>query len=181
MSFISNVYMIKTLEQPKGLSVQESKKYRNISESTIYESCFEENFGQNAFIYSEDLQKTENLDKANDELLAVLKEFISEKPKDNTFCKIVDNTIVISKDYFKKYKQEKISQLKTAVSKLTEKNYEQTKYELQNILNSSDCYVFPAKNDDSSFIQSVDKWIEYCLDRNNNTIIQVVGTFEVKE
>lgn len=173
--------MIKTLEQPKGLSLEETQKYRDVNESVIYESCFEENFGQNAFIYSEDLHNTQHLTEAGNTLFEILKDLINESLEDKTFCEAINNTIVIKKGYLKKYKQEKINELKKAVDKLKPENYWQVKYELQNILRSEDCHVFPTTDSDSSFIQPIDKWIEYCAYPDRNTIIQVVGAFEVKE
>ena len=51
MSFVSNVYIIKTLSTAKALTLQEGQVYRDVSEMDIYsDTYFTACFGEGAFI-----------------------------------------------------------------------------------------------------------------------------------
>ena len=59
MSFLSNVYIIKTLSTDKALTLQESQVYRDISEMDIYsDTYFTACFGEGAYACMDELQDT---------------------------------------------------------------------------------------------------------------------------
>ena len=62
MSFVSNVYIIKTLSTAKALTLQEGQVYRDVSEMDIYsDTYFTACFGEGAYACMDELQDTEAL------------------------------------------------------------------------------------------------------------------------
>lgn len=62
MSFVSNVYIIKTLSTAKALTLQEGQVYRDISEMDICnDTYFTACFGEGAYACMDELQDTEAL------------------------------------------------------------------------------------------------------------------------
>ena len=56
MSFVSNVYIIKTLSAAKALTLQESQVYRDVSEMDIYsDTYFTACFGEGAYACMDEL------------------------------------------------------------------------------------------------------------------------------
>ena len=73
MSFVSNVYIIKTLSTAKALTLQESQVYRDISEIDIYsDTYFTACFGEGAYACMDELQDTEALADATEKFFELV-------------------------------------------------------------------------------------------------------------
>ena len=105
MSFVSNVYIIKTLSTAKALTLQESQVYRAVSEMDIYsDTYFTACFGEGAYACMDELQDTEALADAT----ARFYELVNAHA-DATVCELHNNVIIIKRGYLKQYFDNKIA------------------------------------------------------------------------
>ena len=176
MSFVSNVYIIKTLSTAKALTLQESQVYRDISEMDIYsDTYFTACFGENVYACMDELQDTEALADAAESVYEIVKAYADE-----TVCELQDNVIIIRNGYLKKYFNKKIVGLKEIVDKATDENYLKVKYQLKDYLESIDEHVYPTQDSKGHFIQSLNSWLENYLEAEKDTYVQIVGQFSVR-
>lgn len=173
MSFVSNVYIIKTLSTAKALTLQEGQVYRDISAMDIYsDTYFTACFGEGAYACMDELQDTEALADAT----ARFYELVNVP----TVCELKNNVIVIKRGYLKQYFDNKIAGLKNILDKTTGKDYLKVKYQIKDYLESIDEHVYPTQDSKGHFIQSVDSWLENYLEADKDTYIQIVGQFSVR-
>lgn len=176
MSFVSNVYIIKTLSTAKALTLQEGHVYRDISEMDICnDTYFTACFGEGAYACMDELQDIEALADAT----ARFYELVNVHA-DATVCELKNNVIVIKRGYLKQYFDNKIAGLKNIIDKATGKDYLKVKYQIKDYLESIDEHVYPTQDSKGHFIQSVDSWLENCLEADKDTYIQIVGQFSVR-
>ena len=92
MSFVSNVYIIKTLSTAKALTLQESQLYRDISEMDICsDTYFTACFGEGAYACMDELQDTEALADATERFFELVNAYA-----DATVCELNNNVIIIT-------------------------------------------------------------------------------------
>ena len=95
MSFLSNVYIIKTLSTDKALTLQESQVYRDISEMDIYsDTYFTACFGEGAYACMDELQDTEALADAVARFYELFNAY-----EDANLCELHNNVITINFSY----------------------------------------------------------------------------------
>lgn len=166
MSFLSNVYIIKTLSTDKALTLQESQVYRDISEMDIYsDTYFTACFGEGAYACMDELQDTEALADAVARFYELFNAYA-----DANLCELHNNVITIKRGYLKQYFDNKIVGLKNIIDKAAGKDY----------LESIDEHVYPTQDSKGHFIQSIDSWLENYLEADKDTYIQIVGQFSVR-
>lgn len=91
MSFLSNVYIIKTLSTAKALTLQESQVYRDISEMDIYsDTYFTACFGEGAYACMDELQDKEALADATEKFFELVNAYA-----DANVCELHNNVITI--------------------------------------------------------------------------------------
>lgn len=138
MSFLSNVYIIKTLSTAKALTLQESQVYRDISEMDIYsDTYFTACFGEGAYACMDELQDTEALADA----VARFYELVNAYA-DANLCELHNNVITIKRGYLKQYFDNKIVGLKNIIDKAAGKDYLKVKYQLKDYLESIDEHIY---------------------------------------
>lgn len=166
MSFLSNVYIIKTLSTAKALTLQESQVYRDISEMDICsDTYFTACFGEGAYACLDELQDAEALADA----VARFYELVNAYA-DANLCELHNNVITIKRGYLKQYFDNKIVGLKNIIDKAAGKDY----------LESIDEHVYPTQDSKGNFIQSLDSWLENYLEADKDTYIQIVGQFCIR-
>lgn len=176
MSFVSNVYIIKTLSAAKALTLQESQAYRNISEMDIYsDTYFTACFGEGAYACMDELQDTEALADTTEKFFELVNAYA-----DANVCELQNNVIVIKRGYLKQYFDNKIVGLKNIIDKAVGKDYLKVKYQIKNYLESIDEHVYLTQDSKGNFIQSLDSWLENYLEADKDTYIQIVGQFCIR-
>lgn len=176
MSFLSNVYIIKTLSTAKALTLQESQVYRDISEMDICsDTYFTACFGEGAYACMDELQDTEALADA----VARFYELVNAYA-DANLCELHNNVITIKRGYLKQYFDNKIVGLKNIIDKATGKDYLKVKYQIKDYLESIDEHVYQTQDSKGHFIQSLDSWLENYLEADKDTYIQIVGQFCIR-
>lgn len=176
MSFVSNVYIIKTLSTAKALTLQESQVYRDISEIDICsDTYFTACFGEGAYACMDELQDTEALADTTEKFFELVNAYA-----DATVCEINNNVIIIKRGYLKQYFDNKIAGLKNIIDKAAGKDYLKVKYQLKDYLESINEHIYPTQDSKGHFIQSLDSWLENYLEADKDTYIQIVGQFSVR-
>lgn len=176
MSFVSNVYIIKTLSTAKALMLQESQVYRDISEMDIYsDTYFTACFGEGAYACMDELQDTEALTDATEKFYELVKAHV-----DAAVCELHNNVIIIKRGYLKQYFDNKIAGLKSIIDMAAGRDYLKVKYQIKDYLESIDEHVYPTQDSKGHFIQSVDSWLENYLEADKDTYIQIVGHFCIR-
>lgn len=175
MSCISTIYVLKPLRTPNEIPYNDICDHLDTDRLELYDKCFEENFGNNAFFYTHNSITHEELIKYAKELFDELK-----KLTDDSSCHLNGTVITLNADFVQKYKQKQIQKLKTLADQTTAENYQYQKYKIEDLLNAKDVHVLATDDDYGNFIQPVDNWLLDYVESGKETYIQIINGVIVK-
>ena len=175
MSCISTIYVFKNLKTPEEIPYNNICDHLDTDSLELYDKCFEENFGNNAFFYTHNSITHQELINYAEELYNEFK-----KLTNGSSCHLSGTVITLDTDFVQKYKERQIKKLKALAEQTTTENYDYQKYKIEDLLNAKDVHVLPANGDDGNFIQPVDRWLLDYVEPDKETYILVINGVVVK-